>query len=445
MTIELGGSTSLTRIWTGGAEPVAQSTSFVFGGTWEAGDLNTVKVNGRSITVAAGSTTISTILTTLVAALTASTNPEIQRFTWSANTTTLTAVAKEKGIKFTITVTSTEADGSAADAQTIDGAGSSTGTNTVDADGPNFLGTAANWGGTLPVDGDTIVFANSDVDVLYGLEDLSGVTPATIRIDQSFTGKIGLPKYNHLRSVEGQPRYLKMGQASDSGSVPDIDIVIGLGEGLGSQRIYLNTNDARTNLTVLNTNKPIIDQSGTEEYTVVWKGTHASNALIVHKGSVGVATNLNEAATVATVVVGTTGGNDGDSNVRLGPGCTLTTVTLLGGWLKTDAAATTINVMGGRHVHMNGAITTLAIDAGTTVENSDGTITNLKVGNAGHLDLSQNSLAKTVTNAEAYAGAKISDPNGRVTWTNGIDLVRCRLNQIVYVSPIHKTWTPTAI
>ncbi len=51
-----------------------------------------------------------------------------------------------------------------------------------------------NWsGGAVPVAADDVIFSNGSVPCLYGL-DQSGVTLASLTIDQSYTGKIGLYK-----------------------------------------------------------------------------------------------------------------------------------------------------------------------------------------------------------------------------------------------------------
>jgi len=69
-------------------------------------------------------------------------------------------------------------------------------TATTANSGPNNWDVAANWNNnTAPVTSDTVYISDTDVSILYGL-DQSAVTLAALHIEQTFTGFIGLPRTN---------------------------------------------------------------------------------------------------------------------------------------------------------------------------------------------------------------------------------------------------------
>lgn len=267
--------------------------------------------------------------------------------------------------------------------------------------GPNWWNEPENWSsGSNPANGDDVWFEHSEVDCLYGLDQLSAVTLASLHVAQSFTGKIGLPVHTGLY-YEYRPTYLAVDASS---------IVVGEGEGSGSGRIKLNTGAVQTNLVLLD--------GGTAEDgalpAVLWKGTHASNAARVFKGSLGVASLAGETATLSVLQVGTRGDVEGDAEVFAGPGLTLTTVEKSGGLLELSAAATTITQTAGELVFGgSGGVTNLAIRGGTCFYNSTGTLGgNPIVSGDGVLDFSQDLRTKTVTNPIEVHGdeARVRDP-----------------------------------
>ena len=202
-----------TRVWIGAVRPVNQVTQWLFGGTWETGDIINVTIGSKVVSVVGGSTTITTVVDTVVTALNAAVDGEFSEITWSRSGNYLVGTADESGVPFTCTLTTT----GGVLAQTIDGGTSSAGTDTTACTGPNFANVAGNWSGaTLPVDGDTVIFADSSVDCLYGLDN-NGVTPAAVYFDSSYSGKIGLPVYSETGGYyEYRERYLKYGNFGDA-------------------------------------------------------------------------------------------------------------------------------------------------------------------------------------------------------------------------------------
>lgn len=404
--------------WRGDAPTTAQVQAYVLAGTWEVGDLITCTIGAKSFTYTTTSTNTTTIASGLASAwnaLSGVTYPEFAELTASNSTNTfkLTSDTAGKAIG-TITIATTESDGSAADAQTIDGASSSTGTTTTANKGPNDWSTAANWsGGAVPVDSDDVYIEDSAIDILYGL-DQSTIQPASLNIAQNYSGKIGLPYTNSDSTsgsyIEYRERYLKIGPTT---------ITIGRGAGTGSQRVNLNTGTDQTTLNVFNSGPA---ESGRER-AIQWKGTHASNVVNLDRGSLGAAIEAGETATIATMRIGYVDNKAGDSQFRLGSGVTLTTVTMAGGVGTIGCAATTITQDDGTlTIEGTGGVTTLIVNAGSCFYNTTGTLATGTVSGTGILDFSQDLRSKTVTNPIERFGnlSKVRDPH-KVTGSVVVD------------------------
>lgn len=404
--------------WRGGAVAVAQVTTYAFGGTWQADDLVRISVGSKKLDVVAASTVTNTVIDNVVTAWNAALAtdyPELAEATASRSSSNLVLTGDTAGVPFSITLTPLESDGSAADAQTIEGAGvATTGTVSTAATGAEDFDDPYNWSGSAaPAGGDTLTIENADDDILYSI-DQNGITVAALNLPASFTGTLGLPETNALTAT-GYPEYrqrsLKIGMTACN---------VGEGPGQGSGRVLLDAHNIQTTLNVRSTGSPL----EADVAPLQWKGTHASNVVNVFGGEVGIAPLATDVATVATLRVG------GSARVRCGAGCTLTTVSQDGGELTLNSAATTVTkARGTLTVLGTGAVTTLTSDDGDTVYSSSGTVTTLNVG-GGRADFSQDMRPKVVTNCNLYAGGEIYDPFGVVTFTNGISLKRCRLSEV---------------
>lgn len=263
--------------------------------------------------------------------------------------------------------------------------------------GPNNWDEANNWDpAAIPVNGDDVFIQNSDVDITEGL-DQSLVTLASLTIDQSYTGKIGLPVKND-DYYEYRETYLEISATT---------LTVGDGEGSGSQRIKIDTGANQTTL--------ITNDTGSGEDAALaaflWKGTHASNTVSVFKGTFGAASFAGETAVIATLKIGFQTDQFGDSVVECESGCTLTTIDMSGGTLTIESAATTITQTEGElTIDGAGVITTLNVKGGVCFYNSTGALTTATVTDTGVLDFEQNMAAKTVTNPiEVYGDAEIKD------------------------------------
>lgn len=403
--------------WVGGAAAVSQVQTFTFAGTWEVGDLIRVTIGSKVWDYAVTSTTIATFLPLFVTAynaLDSSDYPEMAELTAASSSPALTFTADTAGKPFTITLTPLESGGGAADAQTIEGAGTATtGTATTASAGPNDWSTAANWSGSaVPTSSDSVYLENSDDDILYGFAQ-SAVTLPVFAIAASFTGTIGLPPINS--DATDYPEYRARALA-----ISATVLTIGEGAGSGSGRIILDVGSNACTATVRSTGSALDSDRG----ALQWKGTHASNVLNVLAGDVDVAGLSTETAVVATLRLA---GGD----VRCGSGTTLTTLTISGGDLDVSSAFTTATMTGGTLAcRGSGAATTITCDDGDVYYLSSGTITTLNVSGGGRADFTRDIRTRTITNCNVYAGATILDDRASATWTNGIVLVRCGIEDV---------------
>jgi hypothetical protein len=394
-----------TLTWKGDAPAVAQVDTLTVGGTIEASDVFTMTINGKSLNVVAGSTAAATVATTIATAWNASTIPEFKEITAAATSGgSLTLTADVPGKPFTVTVSTTETGGGAADAQTF------TKASTTANSGPNDWSTAANWsGGAIPANSDIVILENSKVDILYGL-DQHGVTLASLIVAQTFTGTIGLPRTNAGGYAEYRPTYLQIGATL---------CTIGKGDGAGSGRIKIDFYSIQTACTIQNSGSA----AETGLPSILLKGTHASNVLNLIKGNVGVAFFAGETATLATVNVGFYSNVNGDSSLVLGSGCTLTTVKQSGGKIAAESNITTLTQYAGELTLRGSATLTTYTIEGVLYDESTGTFTTGII--LGKYNRQRSMAAKTCTTITLYKGCEWHDPFHTVTITNGLVLSQC--------------------
>lgn len=432
-----------TIYWRGDAPAVAQVRNFLLAGTWEATDVITFTIGTKVVTLAAGSTnttTIAALMATTWNALSSTTYPEFAELTASSSTGNFILTSDTAGKPFAVTIATTETGGGAADAQTIDGGASSTGTSTTANAGPNDLSTLANWsGGALPVNGDTVFIQDSDIDILYSLSALSGVTLAALYIDQSYTGFLGLAKTNNdagddITYIEYRERYLVIGATA---------LTIGRGAGNGSPRININNGSVQTALLIYNTGTP---ESG-RDYAVQWKGTHASNVATVIKGTVAIALEPSETATLTVLRVSYDTQPAGDATVYCGIGLTAPdNIYQSGGTLTLNNSAVQVDLNGGE-CRVVKSLDVLNIDAGKFIHvGKSETLGTVKIGSGGTLDVTQ-STALSIDNLEIYENSTYLDPNGVATLGTGAAFPRCAPGDknITFVTAPHQRWTPSAI
>lgn len=289
-----------------------------------------------------------------------------------------------------------------------------TATNSIVATGKNFADNTANYStGSLPVNSDTLIFQDSEIDVLYNLEALTAVTITNLYVYQSYTGKIGLPRWNEQGYVEYRAQKLKLGITN---------IYIGDGNGAGSGRININSQATQTTILVNNSGSPIDD----ELPAIQWIGTHASNAATINRGNFGAAAIDGEAATLATLNIGFVESVDSDATVVIGRGVTLAAVNANGGSTLINCATTgTVLALAGE-VTLNGtgAVAQLTLRGEAVCRYcTSGTLGGAtEVSDSAVLDFSRDTRSKTVTNPIDCYGplTRIVDPN-KVTGSVVVD------------------------
>lgn len=416
----------------GSALEVAGVLDYVFGGTWESTDVITCTIGSKSFDTTAGSTTIATIIDTIVTAfnaLDADLYPEFSKITASRSSSTLRLTYDDKDVLFACTVSTTETGGGGADAQTIDGAASSTGTFSTTSKGPNHWDSIGNWSvGTAPVSTNDVYLGNMTNDFLYGLSQ-SAVTLTSLNVPANYTGNTGLPVMNVLANTpfyEYLARYLAISATT---------VNFGYGEGGGSQRFMLDTGTNASTWNVFSTGSPI--ESGVP--ALLLKGVNASNILNAQRGSIGIAYFPGDVATVPTIRVGFIENAAADVNLWCGSGCTLTTITMVGGLVTVNSNVTTLNINDGTFVaRMSAAIATInakPIHGSKPIikYNSDGTITALNLGHDCTLDGSGDLRSLTITNATLRRGARLLLGTRAVTFSNAIALSGCTSEEDVEI------------
>lgn len=407
-----------TVTWRGDARGVAEVKTITVGGTWATSDTATITMNGKSITITLGATvTVAHVCSALSAAFngtalvgdesrndTGNNVPEMNEITSSATSTTVVLTHDTKGVPFTTTVAKSSAAGTISIA------------DTTDAKGTQLLSAENLSGGALPSGTDDLHFEDSSVNALYDLDAATAALTNT-RIKASYTGRIGLPRFNTNSYAEYRTRELTL----------DTDtLYIGEGEGDGSGRLLINLGSAQAAVYVYKTDTSIDDGY----YALRIRGTNASNTMQVQgQSTVDIASEAGQTATFATLIAG------GSSKVRTWAGVTLTTVIAEGSATVeiTSATAltdiTTITIRDSARVILYGdnAIGTVEIfGSGTFDDRGSGTIATVQKGATGNYTTEFSTVAasaRTLTNTSLEAGTgKFADPGKKCVFTNAIDL-----------------------
>lgn len=257
---------------------------------------------------------------------------------------------------------------------------------TTASSGPNDWDVATNWStNTVPETGDTVYISETDVSILYGL-DQSAFTLAALHIDQTFTGSIGLPRTNTDGTTsyyEYRDSYLKIGATL---------LNIGDKDGDGSDRIKIDLGSVQS--TVLITDSGESPDGNTPPILLL--GTHASNVINVNRGTVGVAYYPTEVSTIATLKQAFFDDAADDTTVYLGSGVTIGAIVKSGGVIDINSSTTTISQSGGTLNIHDGAHPALTIVDGDCNYNSTGTGV-ISIGGTGVLNFNQDRRSKTIT------------------------------------------------
>lgn len=345
-----------TRTYVGGAVSVAEVYTLAIAGTWATSDTITLTVAGKDLVLTIGATaTNAQIATEIVSAWngtptlgsgysvnqTGNNIPVMNEVTASVSTTTVTFTMDTAGIPFTMSRSLSS------------GSGTATLTNTVDATGPSFFDNTSNWlEGSVATTGDDMIW-NSPVSIKYAI-DQNTVTLTSLTIGPSVTTayQIGLPSQN----ANGYPEWRDTELAISVTSLVCNGYPGLLKLNVGTNQLTATINSSGTSL-----------ESG--KHAIQIRGTHASNAITINGGDVGLAAS-NETATFATITQ--TGGV-----VETGTAVTSTTLAKQAGACTLNSAITTASSSAGSLTIQSGSVTSLTVSGGSCTYNGSGTCTTL--------------------------------------------------------------------
>lgn len=424
-----------TVIWQGGAAAVQQESRATPANV-EVDDIFTLIIDDHDAVVfVATAATVANVVAGLKAAwdVAQPLQPEFDEIDATDQTTYLELKAKTAFAGVPFTVTATAVDGGGLDTQTL------TMSTPTAATGPNHYDEPDNWsGGAIPVNSDAVIFQNSAVGCWYGLAQ-SGVTLASLHLDQSFTGTLGLARTNVFGGAGKE--YAEYRQAYLATSATDV--FIGLGDGTGSGRIKLDTGTNATAVNIWNSGTAAEAAAGIP--AILWKGVHASNDVTANKGSVGIAFFGGETAQIDELRVGFDADQANDSNVQCGIGLTLATLEQDGGRLELNNDVTTGECRGGiLEVAQAAAVGTLTLQDATCFYRSTGTLTAGILRGNGILDLRRDTRARTVAALDMYKSSSYFDPAGSSSLSSGIRVMHANLSEVTIVYKRGQKWTPSA-
>lgn len=397
---------NMDAIFRGDAVAVAEVESSTLTGTWLAGETITVTINGKAVVHTLVSTVIATICTNAAATLNASTVTEFAEITWSATATQIVATSDTSGKSITFTIATDSISG------LVGAVATSTGN-----DGPNALSAENMDSGTLPGASDTMTLENTDIDLLYNLDALSGTLAATY-IEASYTGELGLARRNIDGDLYWEYRVREL-------TVDSSILKIGEGDGDGSGRLQVNLGSVQSAVIVLKT----ADAAEDGFHALRVRGTHASNTLqATGDCTIDIAAEGDQAAAFATITAG------GNAAIRISRRTTVTTLNVFGNAevdLDQDTALadiTAINVGGSATVTIRGdnAITAITVtESGTVDDRGSGTITTLTLGPDANYTTEESTVGaggRIITNVALTPGS-VSFQNGNkaATFTNPVD------------------------
>ena len=370
----------MTNNWIGDAQAVAQTSAVTIAGTPVAGQTFSVSVGLKVAvyTAVAGDTT-SLVAAGLQVLLASSTTAEIREVAWTVSGSVVAGKSPVAGRPFSISATTAGGTGTIAAATSIASAG------------PNHWDSPANWStGAAPISTDDIVVANSAVSILYNLP--TGTPTFASLLLRNYSGSIGLPDIN----VSGYREYRNttlFGRYSGSGNLATI------GEGVSSALIRLDFAASVANVRVLSTGATSSAQAVSVP-ALLLSGCTTTSTLSVVRGSVGVAANPGQVATLASIRLGQDSSPTTDVAVAMGDGAVVASVVQSGGTVRSHATVATLLMAAGTWVQYDGAISNVTIHGGEMRYLSASTIAVLLADDTdAKFDCSRDIRTRTITSA----------------------------------------------
>ena len=377
-----------TKYWLGQATEAAQVATVQIT-AYDATTTYTLTVGGVAISVA-GTTDADGTAAALNTAWNASTHPYCTGITSTVSTDTVTLTADTAGVPFT--VTSSVASGTG----TIGSVTSSTANS-----GPCDWSVADNWSdGAVPGTGDTVIFRENTVNVAFGLDN-NALAIVAIRVEQTYTGKIGLNRNALATTADAQTVDTTKPEYREDFLKIDVDTVeigkhIGVGRASGSGRIKIdNTSTDAATITVFNTAN-LASESTLAPVRI--KAASSNTDIYIRSGSVGLGIDEPlEDCTVGDIFL-----NGKNSKLFMGAGASFVNFVQSDGQslLQSDATATSIKLLGGNMTtESDFTATTLTVDGG--------------IANINHTKSGGNAVTTLNANGGTIRGNKTSQPR---TW-----------------------------
>lgn len=418
-----------TVTWIGNAHATRQISTITVGGTWVATETATLTINSKDLVLTVGSTGTSTanVATSLQEMWMASsrldgtgtTNStsnaggqefgEFGEVTASVSGSVVTLIGNTPGKPFTVSVAETSTSGTLSLA------------TPQAATGPHHWNNADNWDtGSVPVDDDTVVFRDTDVDCLYGLPDATDLE-CTIHVYMSYqpsnrgwghNARVGLPRVNEddprRPYNEYRQRYVRL---DDGGSGTDIAHRFGIGSaGAGFSLFNLKHITVKCSPIVYGTGAPQVP--GTKSLNICC--TANDSTLNILGGSVDFSSQDSGTSAFRTVKQ-TAGDSRGIQAIHTAS----SVLNLLGGTALVGGtgAIVTVTVRGGSLTlqDQTGTITTLQLYGGVCVYASTATVTTLVVDRGATFDARTDAGGFTLTTTTIYGGGRFLDPGRRMT------------------------------
>lgn len=411
-----------TKYWLGIADAVAQVATVQITG-YDAATTYTITIGGVEVSVP-GTTDADGTAAALEAACDVSAHPYFAAITWDVTTDTITMTAATAGVPFVAT-------------SSVNGGTGTIGsvTESTASAGPCDWSTAENWSdGSIPGTDDTVIFADNSVNCCYGIDNNS-LAIDDLFIEQTYTGKIGLPRRAFTTSADGETTDTTKNEYREDFLRVDVDSIevgkfTGIGTAPGSQRLKIdNTNSGASTTKVFAT-----ANAGAETSLPPLRLKYNSNTddVFIRGGNVGI--GVDEPA--ESVTMGDLYINGSNTKVFLGTGVSVVTVVQNDGrsLIQSTATVTSIDLIDG-NMTLEGTftVTTLNVEGGTLYPNHDSggnAITTLNI-NGGLVDGTRTSELRTWATVNIAIGASLrvnsdlvtmttfNDPSGEYTMTIG--------------------------
>lgn len=388
-----------TKIFIGGALPVAKVYTITVGGTL-ASETFQILVNGKVIASHTdGDAVIASTVAGLVSTWNSQTHPYGTSVTAADASPDVVLTSDVSGLDFVVTV------------NTPGGSATLTVVETTANAGPNDLRTGDNWLdpsdlsiGTVPVDTDDIEIGPNAPNICFGL-DQSAITLNSFKTPATWTGKIGLDYEKLAQTADGETTMADVPEYRGTHLQIKVNGDVIIGEHVAAST---PTGSGRTNIDLL-TQAAQVD-------------VQFCAATATHPGRQSVNILANSAST--DIFIRDTALNVGIGNFTPGETVTVGDITNDGGKVYLGAGVTYTNLAqsGAGASEVNAAATVAKIDAfgsGTMVIEGDFTITALNIDGPTVYSNNIKTAGSAIGTANLDGGSLIGTQSSRArTWDN---------------------------